>query len=162
MWSKKKDPVPSYVSEQNRHPRARVTVTPVPLLVAAHAENTDHVSQSQHLGETPTYIMEFDIGTQITVTGPGVVGRDPATDQGYVHVIRITDADKMISRNHFAFGLTVAGQLWISDLNSANGTYIKDTQVLAGLKTAISPGTLIRFGSHTAKVMIHTQQSSRI
>jgi DNA-binding winged helix-turn-helix (wHTH) protein len=67
--------------------------------------------------------------------GDNVLGREGD------EVIRIEDST--VSRRHAR--VTVADQVWVEDLGSKNGTWVRDTRVVAPV--ALTDGTVVCFGS---------------
>ena len=104
-----------------------------------------------------TYSLLFTDGQQIHVAGDGVVGRSPRSDGAYVHVVQVSDNHRMLSREHFEFGLTSDRQFWAADLGSTNGTFAltgQNQQLLTPHeRTAIAPGSTILFGDGAATVV---------
>lgn len=136
--------------------RAQTLLTP-PRFPATHGDNTAATQATAprvRVSPLTQWTLAFSDGQRILITGTGVVGRDPRTDEGYQHTVTITDPARLLSRNHFAFGLTPENTPWISDLESANGTYLDNTPLPPSIRTAIAPGNLIRFGDHTARILI--------
>lgn len=103
------------------------------------------------------YRLLFSTDERVDVVGDGIVGRDPRSDSGHIHVIRLEDPQRLMSRNHLEFGLTAENEFWVSDLGTANGTYIiqNETQWMlpAHQRTRLSPGDIIHFGSFAARVI---------
>ena len=133
--------------------RAHITVTPPPLPTPPQKPTTDHHHAPEtrsHQARPGVHTLTFSTGETITITGNGIVGRQPTTDPNYTHTITINDPNKLLSRTHFTFGLTTTGQLWANDHNSSNGTYLNGHPIPPGTRTAIPPGSTLRFGDHTA------------
>lgn len=101
-------------------------------------------------GPASAHLLRFSTGETIAVTGNGVVGRNPAPDPSYSHIVIIDDHNRLLSRTHFTFGLTTTGQLWACDQNSGNGTYLNGQPLTPGNRVALAPGSILRFGDHTA------------
>ena len=72
------------------------------------------------------YILQFSTGESVTVTGSGLVGRNPSAEPGeYVdQLVTIVDPGKSVSKTHLEFGQE-GGALWISDRFSGNGSGIR-------------------------------------
>jgi FHA domain len=153
-------------AEQASEP-ARVFRTPPMLPLPRVLDPSIEHSTSRAAGDQPEqgsliYSLKFSHGQTLTVTGDGVVGRRPSTDGGYTHAIEIQDPHKMLSRNHFEFGLTATNQLWAADLDSTNGTFIYEKQRQRTLtpheREAINPGAMILFGDNSATVQTRQGQ----
>ena len=72
------------------------------------------------------FILQFSTGESVTVTGTGIIGRNPAPEPGeyFDHRIPIVDASKSVSKTHLEFGQD-GGTFWVNDRHSGNGTGIR-------------------------------------
>lgn len=105
------------------------------------------------------YQLVFSTGQGIEVRGSGIVGREPNDAHGsYVHVLRFEDPQRVLSRNHFEFGLTAENEFWAADLDSANGTYIVQNGaqrlLTAHERTRLLHGDKLHFGGVAAQLVI--------
>jgi hypothetical protein len=102
------------------------------------------------------YRLVFSTDQRVDATGDGIVGRDPRTDGGHAHIVRFEDPRRLLSRNHFEFGLTPDNEFWLSDLGTANGTYLirngSQWMLPAHQRTRLSPGDVIHFGSFAVRL----------
>jgi pSer/pThr/pTyr-binding forkhead associated (FHA) protein len=94
----------------------------------------------------------LDTGQDLTVVGPGRLGRAPTRpeDRTFTHVIALDDPEKSISKTHLEFGVT-AGRLWVVDLDSTNGTRVFNLeggvrQLKPGQRETVEPGETVQFG----------------
>lgn len=73
------------------------------------------------------FILQFSTGENITVSGTGLIGRNPFAEPGeyFDSLVSITDPGKSVSKTHLEFGQD-GGQFWISDRYSANGTVVRE------------------------------------
>jgi len=80
-------------------------------------------------GSGTRFVLQFSTGESHTVSGTGLIGRNPQAEPGeyFDHRIVIVDNGKSVSKTHLEFGQT-AGVLWISDRFSGNGTVIRRPQ----------------------------------
>ncbi|HEV3439648.1 MAG TPA: FHA domain-containing protein [Gemmata sp.] len=77
-----------------------------------------------------------DLGTLHTLgVGPVVIGRGPE--------LGVSVSDLSVSRAHARLEFLPSGRLAVTDLGSANGTFINDTQVRMG---EVCEGDFVRFG----------------
>lgn len=104
------------------------------------------------------YTLAFDTGEALTVTGNGLVGRNPAPAAGEVvdHVIPISDPDRTVSKTHLAFGVGPDG-LWVLDRGSTNGTWTVTgegarAQVAPGTRVTVPVGSTVEFGDRSFTV----------
>ena len=85
-----------------------------------------------------------DVGQFHTVNiGEMTIGR------GSIASLRLSDSTRMLSRRHAGFELT-AGQLYLSDLGSTNGTYVDGSRIEE--PTRINVGSVIKLGGITCEV----------
>ncbi len=73
------------------------------------------------------FILQFSTGENITVSGTGLIGRNPLAEPGeyFDSLVSIVDPGKSVSKTHLEFGQD-SGQFWISDRYSANGTVVRE------------------------------------
>ena len=73
------------------------------------------------------FVLQFSTGESFTVTGTGLVGRNPNPEPGeyFDHSVTIADPGKSVSKTHLEFGQD-GGIFWISDRFSGNGTIARD------------------------------------
>jgi predicted component of type VI protein secretion system len=72
-------------------------------------------------------VLQFSTGESFTVTGTGIVGRNPHPEPGeyFDHAVTIADPGKSVSKTHLEFGQD-EGSFWVSDRFSGNGTVARD------------------------------------
>lgn len=72
------------------------------------------------------FVLQFSTGESVTVTGAGLIGRNPSSQPGeYVdQLVTIFDAGKSVSKTHLAFGQE-SGRFWVSDRYSTNGSTVR-------------------------------------
>jgi hypothetical protein len=75
------------------------------------------------------FVLQFSTGDSATVTGSGLVGRNPVAQPGEVfdQTVVIVDPGKSVSKTHLEFGQT-NGVFWVSDRFSGNGTIIRQPE----------------------------------
>ena len=75
------------------------------------------------------FVLQFSTGDSATVTGSGLVGRNPVAQPGEVfdQTVVILDPGKSVSKTHLEFGQT-NGVFWVSDRFSGNGTIIRQPE----------------------------------
>lgn len=117
------------------------------------AEDVEHTAirapRPVHAG---AYALRFDTGESLTVTGSGLVGRNPAPGPGESvdHVIPIADPDRSVSKTHLAFGVGPDG-FWILDRGSTNGTSTVSpdgarVEAPSGTPVTVPVGSTVEFG----------------
>lgn len=98
------------------------------------------------------FVLQFSTGESVTVTGSGIIGRNPYAEPGeYVdHLVTVVDYDKSVSKSHLEFGQDDAG-FWVSDRYSANGTTVREPdkdarRCEAGTRVHIVRGSRVDMG----------------
>lgn len=101
---------------------------------------------------TRAYTLSFSTGESVVVTGSGLVGRRPITQPGerVDQLVVISDPARSVSKTHLEFGLE-AGDLWICDRYSGNGTVARPLggtarQCEAGRRYRVTRGTRVDIG----------------
>jgi len=89
-------------------------------------EATRIVSQN---GRGDRFVLQFSTGESVTVSGAGLIGRNPAAQPGeYVdQLVSIFDIGKSVSKTHLEFGQD-AGRFWVSDRYSTNGSIVRQPE----------------------------------
>jgi hypothetical protein len=72
---------------------------------------------------TATFTLSFSNGQLAEVSGSGLLGRRPITQPGETvdQIVAVDDPARSVSKTHLEFGIE-AGELWICDRYSGNGT----------------------------------------
>jgi len=72
------------------------------------------------------FVLQFSTGESVTVSGTGLIGRNPAPEPGeyFDLLVPIFDAGRSVSKTHLEFGQE-DGRLWVGDRYSTNGTTIR-------------------------------------
>lgn len=93
------------------------------------------------------FVLTFSTGERARIGGGGLLGRRPIAQPGEPvgQVVQITDPGRSVSKTHLEFGLE-AGELWICDRYSGNGTIIHASGAGARL---CEPGRRYRVGRGT-------------
>ena len=76
-----------------------------------------------------TFVLQFSTGESLTTAGTGLIGRNPQAEPGesFDHLVRLRDPSRSVSKTHVEFGQD-AGEFWVQDRFSGNGTLIRDPQ----------------------------------
>lgn len=104
-------------------------------------------------------VLVLDDEQRVTVSGTGLIGRDPASahpDGGHDHVIALDDPERLLSRTHLEFGFGAEGSFWVLDAGSANGAELRRpgypaTMLVPAQRTVVQPGDTVLFGGHTLR-----------
>jgi predicted component of type VI protein secretion system len=111
---------------------------------------------SQHSSAAPLsgdrFVLQFSTGESVTVTGTGIVGRNPRPEPGeyFDHSVAIVDPGKSVSKTHVEFGYT-GGKFWVSDRHSGNGTRVREPEGVErycepGRRYSVARGTRVSIG----------------
>lgn len=110
-------------------PVSEPVAEPVPVTVAAPVAEAavadERTVVDEETGPTVTFVLTFSTGEQARLTGGGLLGRRPIAQPGESvgQVVQVTDPGRSVSKTHLEFGLE-AGELWICDRYSGNGTVV--------------------------------------
>lgn len=76
------------------------------------------------------FVLQFSTGESVTVSGAGLVGRNPASQPGEFvdQLVTIFDAGKSVSKTHLEFGQD-GGRFWVSDRFSTNGSTVRQPEL---------------------------------
>ena len=98
------------------------------------------------------FVLQFSTGESVTVTGTGIIGRNPSVEPGEFvdHLVTVVDYDKSVSKSHLDFGQD-DGRFWVSDRFSANGTTVREPdrearRCIPGNRFHVVRGTRIDMG----------------
>ena len=102
-------------------------------------------------------IYEFGSGQGNTESNEEiVVGRRTTQSLALPHRINIADSTGQTSRNHFKCGLDAFGRVWVEDLHSANGTWLRtpsgDNRIEPGVRVTVPKGATVAFSMNTMVV----------
>jgi hypothetical protein len=136
--------------------RVRATVAALPVRSRASVGDRASAAPSR---QTAAAVFVVDEERRVTVSGTGLVGRDPASqhpDSGYAHMIALDDPDRLLSRTHLEFGFGAEGTLWVVDTDSANGVELRrpgfpPTMLVPGQRTVVQPTDSLVLGGHTLR-----------
>jgi len=114
-------------------PRDTVALDPfpwgaVPAVPASDFE--DDVDETRIVDRTAggeRFVLQFSTGESVSVSGTGLVGRNPNPEPGeyFDSLITISDPGKSVSKTHLEFGQD-GGAFWVSDRHSGNGTVVRE------------------------------------
>lgn len=98
------------------------------------------------------FVLQFSTGESVTVSGAGLVGRNPASQPGEFvdQLVSIFDAGKSVSKTHLEFGQD-SGRFWVSDRFSTNGSTVRQPDLEPkrcepGRRYFVARGTRIDIG----------------
>lgn len=139
--------------------RVRATVAQMPGRPLGSSGGTTARRDAAPARQTAAAVLFLDGAQRVTVSGGGLIGRDPASahpDGGYAHMIALEDPERLLSRTHLEFGFGAEGSLWVLDTASANGVELQRPGFPAAMlvpsqRTTVQPGDTVVFGGHTLR-----------
>lgn len=153
------DPRPSDTSIVERGVERRAKPAVAGRFLGAEPEDDDEPFHVEPLESAPpvepvavTYTLSFSTGPSVQVSGTGLIGRRPITQPGEQvdQVIVVDDPARSVSKTHLEFGIE-AGELWICDRYSGNGTVAHPLGGVgrlceAGRRYRVTRGTRVEIG----------------
>lgn len=105
---------------------------PDPFPWGAEFEDGEDVEATRIVSQNGTgerFVLQFSTGESVTVSGAGLIGRNPAAQPGeYVdQLVSIFDVGKSVSKSHLEFGQE-SGRFWVSDRYSTNGSIVRQPE----------------------------------
>lgn len=99
-----------------------------------------------------TWELVFPDGSTMPVSAMVFVGRDPASDISGAQFAIVPDSERLVSKTHAMFDVR-DGTLFVTDLHSANGTFLlapngEETQSEPDAPTAMGAGWEVELGSY--------------
>jgi hypothetical protein len=111
--------------------RSRTIPDPFPWGAADLDEDAEDVEATRLVSVNggDRFVLQFSTGESVTVTGAGLIGRNPAAQPGeYVdQLVSIFDVGKSVSKTHLEFGQE-GGRFWVSDRYSTNGSVVRQPE----------------------------------
>lgn len=103
-------------------------------------------------GEGERFVLQFSTGESISVSGTGLLGRNPHAEPGeyFDSFVPISDPGRSVSKTHLEFGQD-NGAFWVSDRFSGNGTVVREPdqaprRTEPGKRYRVVRGTRIEIG----------------
>jgi len=109
---------------------ARSRTIPDPFPWGADLDDEEDVEATRLVpagGGGDRFVLQFSTGESVTVSGAGLVGRNPVAEPGeyFDHAVPIADPGKSVSKTHLEFGQD-DGVFWVLDRFSGNGTVLRE------------------------------------
>ncbi|WP_353988260.1 zinc-ribbon domain-containing protein [Ruicaihuangia caeni] len=99
-----------------------------------------------------SFVLQFSTGEQFTVTGRGLIGRNPQPEpaEHVEHLVVIRDPARSVSKTHLEFGQEDGG-FWVLDRFSGNGSVVRvpdaePRRCEGGKRYAVPRGTRVDIG----------------
>jgi hypothetical protein len=131
--SQRKDPTMETEEKQDDvAPATRARTVPDPFPWGASDLEDDDVEATRIVAAGAggdRFVLQFSTGESVTVSGAGLIGRNPAAQPGeYVdQLVSIFDVGKSVSKTHLEFGQE-GGRFWVSDRYSTNGSVVRQPE----------------------------------
>lgn len=111
---------------------ARSRTIPDPFPWGADIDDDEDIEATRIVTATgggDRFVLQFSTGESVTVSGAGLIGRNPAAQPGeYVdQLVSIFDVGKSVSKTHLEFGQE-GGRFWVSDRYSTNGSVVRQPE----------------------------------
>lgn len=114
-------------------PRDTVALDPFPWGAAPAVETAvfgDDLDETRIVDRSAggdRFVLQFSTGESVSVSGTGLVGRNPVAEPGeyFDSLVTIADPGKSVSKTHLEFGQS-SGSFWVSDRFSGNGTVVRE------------------------------------
>ncbi len=120
----------------------------------AFAESSD-VSETRLVPRGPRgerFVLQFSTGESVSVSGTGLIGRNPVAEPGeyFDTLVAIVDPGRSVSKTHLEFGQD-GPYFWVSDRYSGNGTVVREPdrdlrRCEAGKRYRVSRGARVEIG----------------
>ena len=113
-------------------PPERVRAADEALAIPASTGDPD-LEVTRIVGNEPAaarFVLQFSTGESVTLSGTGILGRNPTPEPGeyFDALVTIVDPGRSVSKTHLEFGQE-AGSFWLSDRYSGNGTVVRDPEL---------------------------------
>jgi len=128
-------------------------VDEVPVIPAGKVE--PDLEQTRIVGNKQVaarFVLQFSTGESVTLSGTGILGRNPTPEPGefFDSLVTIVDPGRSVSKTHLEFGQE-AGSFWLSDRYSGNGTVVRDPELApvrceAGKRYFVHRGSRVDIG----------------
>lgn len=130
--------------------------TPQPQAPVAPAASAESATPPEDA--TGALLLIFDTGQRdrLSLRHAAVLGRNPARSEESDHLVAVDDPDASVSKDHLRLEYDRGG-LWVTDLDSTNGTELVDDDgsarpVPPGLRVRVDEGLRVRIGNRTFTV----------
>ena len=98
------------------------------------------------------FVLQFSTGESVSVSGTGLIGRNPVAEPGeyFDTLVAIVDPGRSVSKTHLEFGQDDTS-FWVSDRYSGNGTVMREPdreprRCEAGKRYRVIRGTRVEIG----------------
>ena len=140
-------------------PQSLLGLLPVTLTVDYEDDEGDRTRAATGAELRPRgAVLRLDSGEEFAISGPTLLGRNPARDLGEEHVglVSIADTTRTLSKTHAEIGID-GMRLWVSDRNSTNGTRVRrldssEQPVSSAERVYFAPGEMVVIGDRTLEV----------
>ena len=138
------EPVANHV-----HVPVATDVAPKPFAEIADVSETRLVPRGPR-GER--FVLQFSTGESVSVSGTGLIGRNPVAEPGeyFDTLVAVIDPGRSVSKTHLEFGQDDTS-FWVSDRYSGNGTVVREPdreprRCDAGKRYRVARGARVEIG----------------
>jgi len=97
-------------------------------------------------------VLIIDEDQRVSVTPNMLIGRNPTAVEGAT-VVAVPDLGRELSKSHLRLEQELDGSVFVTDLNSTNGTSIDGQLITPEVRVPVNSASTITLGGHTARVM---------
>ena len=98
------------------------------------------------------FVLQFSTGESVSVSGTGLIGRNPVAEPGeyFDTLVAVIDPGRSVSKTHLEFGQDDTS-FWVSDRYSGNGTVVREPdreprRCEAGKRYRVARGARVEIG----------------
>jgi hypothetical protein len=98
------------------------------------------------------FVLQFSTGESVSVSGTGLIGRNPVAEPGeyFDTLVAVVDPGRSVSKTHLEFGQD-GTSFWVSDRYSGNGTVVREPdreprRCEAGKRYRVARGARVEIG----------------
>jgi predicted component of type VI protein secretion system len=98
------------------------------------------------------FVLQFSTGESVSVSGTGLIGRNPVAEPGeyFDTLVPVVDPGRSVSKTHLEFGQDDTS-FWVSDRYSGNGTVVREPdreprRCDAGKRYRVARGARVEIG----------------
>jgi len=98
------------------------------------------------------FVLQFSTGESVSVSGTGLIGRNPVAEPGeyFDTLVAVVDPGRSVSKTHLEFGQDDTS-FWVSDRYSGNGTVVREPdreprRCEAGKRYRVARGARVEIG----------------
>ena len=141
---------PPVAFEPDEPPRPIATDTPA--IPSAEVSDVSETRLVPHGPRGERFVLQFSTGESVSVSGTGLIGRNPVAEPGeyFDTLVAVVDPGRSVSKTHLEFGQD-GTSFWVSDRYSGNGTVVREPdrqprRCDAGKRYRVARGARVEIG----------------